>query len=46
MFPFSAGQTVTVAIKGDIKYNGTNATTTNNTIKVALAGYTSNAQGS
>jgi len=41
-----AGQTVTVEIRGDIKYNGTNATTTDNTIKVALVGYTSNTQGS
>jgi len=41
-----AGQTVTLSIKGDIKYNGTNATTTSNTIKVALSGYASNAQGS
>ncbi|MCX6717888.1 MAG: peptidoglycan-binding protein [Candidatus Taylorbacteria bacterium] len=40
-----AGQTVTVEIRGDIKYNGTNATTTSNTIVVALAGYTGNAQG-
>ena len=41
-----AGQTVTVEIRGDIKYNGTNATTTSNTIVVALVGYASNAQGS
>jgi hypothetical protein len=41
-----AGQTVTVEIRGDIKYNGTNATTTSNTIVVALSGYASNAQGS
>jgi len=34
-----------VEIRGDIKYNGTNATTTSNTIVVALAGYTGNAQG-
>jgi len=41
-----AGKSVTVEIRGDIKYNGTNATTTSNTIVVALAGYTNNAQGS
>jgi hypothetical protein len=35
-----------VEIRGDIKYNGTNATTTSNTIVVALVGYASNAQGS
>jgi len=43
-----AGQTVTVEIRGDMKYNGTNATTTgaNATMHVALTGYTNNAQGS
>ena len=42
-----AGQTVTVEIRGDIKYNGVNATTTGpNTVMVALTGYTNNAQGS
>ncbi len=41
-----AGQTVTVEIRGDIKYNGVNATTTNNTIMVSLSGYANNAQGS
>jgi len=41
-----AGSSVTLEIRGDIKYNGTNATTSSNTIVVALAGYTNNAQGS
>lgn len=41
-----AGQTVTVEIRGDIKYNGVNATTTGNTIMVSLLGYANNAQGS
>ena len=41
-----AGQTVTIEIRGDIKYNGVNATTTSNDVKVALIGYTNNAQGS
>jgi hypothetical protein len=42
-----AGQTVTVEIRGDIKYNGVNATTTGtNTVRVGLTGYTNNAQGS
>lgn len=42
-----AGQTVTVEIRGDIKYNGTNATTTGtHTITANLSGYASNAQGS
>lgn len=41
-----AGTSVTVEVRGDIKYNGTNATTTSNTIQVSLGGYTNNAQGS
>jgi len=41
-----AGQTVTLEIRADIKYNGTNATTTTNTIRASLIGYTSNTQGS
>ena len=43
-----AGTSQTVEIRGDIKYNGTNATTSNNnTIVVTLTnGYASNAQGS
>jgi hypothetical protein len=41
-----AGQTVVVEVRGDIKYNGTNATTTSNTVQVSLVGYTNNAQGS
>ena len=41
-----AGQSVTIEIRGDIKYNGTNSTTSSNTIIVALAGYANNAQGS
>jgi hypothetical protein len=42
-----AGQTVTVEIRGDIKYNGVNATTSSsNTVRVGLTGYTNNAQGS
>jgi hypothetical protein len=41
-----AGQTVTVEIRGDIKYGGINSTTTSNSIIVSLAGYANNAQGS
>jgi hypothetical protein len=41
-----AGQSVTVEVRGDIKYNGVNATTTNNTLHVSLKGYTGNAMGS
>jgi len=41
-----AGSTVTVEVRGDIKYNGTNATTTSNPVQVSLAGYTNNTQGS
>ena len=41
-----AGTSVTLEIRGDIKYNGTNATTTANTIVVSLAGYANNTQGS
>jgi len=40
-----AGTSVTLEIRGDIKYNGTNLSTTANTVAVALAGYASNAQG-
>ena len=45
-FIIPAGTTVTVEIRGDIKYNGVNATTTANNIIVNLSGYTNNAQGS
>lgn len=40
-----AGQSVTVEIRADIKSGGVNLSTTNNTINVALAGYSNNAQG-
>ena len=41
----AAGQTVTLEVRGDIKYNGTNATTTSNVITVGIVGYTNNTQG-
>ena len=49
-----AGTSVTVEVRGDIKYNGTNAsttfvgnaTTTGNSIQVAVVGYSNNSQGS
>jgi hypothetical protein len=41
-----AGSSVTLEVRGDVKYNGTNATTTNNTLKVAIVGYSNNTQGS
>jgi len=42
-----AGQVVTLEVRGDIKYNGTNATTSGvNTININLLAGSSNAQGS
>jgi hypothetical protein len=40
-----AGQSVTVEIRADIKASGVNLLTTGNSINVALAGYSNNAQG-
>ena len=40
-----AGQTVTLEIRGDVKYNGTNMATSSS-LQVSLIGYTNNAQGS